>query len=207
MIMEELVKNLIKQGILKTSSVIEAFLANDRKNFVPEQFESAAYSDIPLPLLAGQTISQPFTVAFMLELLDPKPGGKILDVGFGSAWTTAILASIVGDGGNVYGLELVPELFALGKANLEKMSYNNIELFQGSGWQGLPDKAPFDRILVSAAAGEVPQTLKEQLKAGGRMVLPVGSQFDCTIILLKKIDETNFEEEKYPGFAFVPLKR
>lgn len=199
--MKELVRELKAEGVLKTPAVVEAFLKNDRKMFVPEELQDEAYLDVPLPIGEGQTISQPYTVAFMMELLGPEQGQKILDIGFGSAWTTGILASIVGEEGRVYGLEIVPELFAFGKNNLKKFRYKNIKLYHQSGWEGLPEEAPFDRILVSAAASEVPQALKEQLKTGGRMVIPVGS----SIKLIKRIDENKFEEEDYPGFAFVPL--
>ena len=132
-IMKALVEKLIKEGVLKTSQIIEAFLANDRKYFIPAGLHSEAYVDAPLPIGRGQTISQPYTVAFMMELLDPRPGQKILDVGFGSGWTTAILAKIAGRAGRVYGLEIVHEIFKLGKRNLAQFAYSNIELYNQSG--------------------------------------------------------------------------
>lgn len=199
--MKELLEKLKREGVLKTPSLISAFLKNDRKKFVRVRLEHDAYLDIPLPIGEGQTISQPYTVAFMMELLDPQRGQKILDIGFGSGWTTGILADIAGQTGKVYGIEIIPELFQSGKSNLEKFKYQNIELFNQSGWQGLPDEAPFDRILVSAAAPVIPEALKQQLKAGGRMVIPVKS----SIKLLKKISDHKFEQEDYPGFAFVPF--
>ena len=192
--------------------------------------------DAPLPIGFGQTNSQPSTVAFMLELLQPKGKQKILDVGFGSGWTTALLAYIVGEEGRVFGLEIAPELFQFGAANLVGIfsSYqqgssphphplrdrrgrkgevadagfriNNIDLFNKSGWEGLPEHAPFDRILVSAGASEVPKALKDQLAIKGKMVIPVdtygGGQ---TIKLIEKIGKNNFQENNYPGFVFVPL--
>lgn len=206
--MKELVVKLKKQGVLKTSVIIEAFLACDRKKFVPKEMRLEAYVDAPLPIGFGQTISQPYTVAFMIELLQPQEGQKILDVGFGSGWTTAILAKIVGPGGKVYGIEIIPEVYEFGKKNLAKFEYQNLELYNQNGWEGLPEKAPFERILVSAAAEEIPNKLKEQLAVGGRIVVPVGGNaflFGQSIMLLKKIGRNEFEEENYPGFAFVPL--
>lgn len=199
--MEELVKELTGLGVLKTPHIIKAFLQCDRAEFVPEEFKAEAYTDIPLPLLAGQTISQPYTVAFMMELLAPAAGQKVLDVGFGSGWTTALLAEIVGERGKVYGLEVLPELFELGKANLGKFKLKNVQLLNQSGWDGLATAAPFDRILVSAAAQEIPIALREQLAIGGRMVIPVGN----SIWLLEKMDGGKFREREHPGFMFVPL--
>jgi protein-L-isoaspartate(D-aspartate) O-methyltransferase len=203
--MDELVKDLIAEGVLKTKRIIEAFLACDRKDFVPEELVADAYVDAPLPIGRGQTISQPYTVAFMIEFLDPKADQKILDIGFGSGWTAAILSQIVGRKGRVYALEIVPEVYEFGKANLQKLVYENVKLYNRSGWDGLPEESPFDRILVSAAAPEIPQELKKQLAVGGKMVIPVGSQFGCAINLLTKEAEDEFQIQEYPGFAFVPL--
>lgn len=203
--MNQLVKSLIKLGALKTPAIIKAFLASDRGQFVPPELAAHAYVDAPLPIGSSQTISQPYTVAFMMELLDPHAGQKILDVGFGSGWTTAILAHIVGEKGKVFGLEIVPELFEFGKTNLRKAAHRKVKLYNKSGWEGLPGQAPFDRILVSAAAREIPDALKDQLKVGGKMVIPVGSMFDSTVTLVEKVGEHKFETKEYPGFAFVPL--
>lgn len=203
--MKELVKKLVDEGVLKTKRIIEAFLANDRVRFVPEQLIGEAYLDVPLPIGEGQTISQPYTVALMMELLDPKVGQKILDIGFGSGWTTAILAHVVGPRGRVYGLEIVPELAAFGKSNLEKTDYQNLELHHQSGWEGWPEAAPFDRILVGACAPEMPKALLEQLRVGGKMVIPVGQSFSCALRVVEKTSEQNFREKDYPGFAFVPF--
>lgn len=199
--MKKLVQNLVKEGVLKAPAIIQGFLSNDRKKFVPAGLEHDAYLDAPLSIGEGQTISQPYTVAFMMELLRPRAGQKILDIGFGSGWTMGILAAVAGQTGKVYGIEIIPGLFQFGKSNLEKFNYQNIELFNQSGWEGLPDGAPFDRILVSARAPKVPEALKQQLKIGGRMVIPVKS----SIKLLKKITEHKFEQQDYPGFAFVPF--
>ncbi len=207
--MKALVDKLVQEGALKTQRIIEAFLANDRKFFVPQEFMDEAYADAPLPIGEGQTISQPYTVAFMLELLEPQEGQKILDIGFGSGWTTAILAHIAGRKGKVFGVEVVPEIYEFGQKNLAKFDYKNIKLYNRSGWEGLPSEAPFDRILVSAAAVEkVPQALKDELKLGGRMVIPVGPTFNCSVELLEKVSEDEVKlVADYSGFAFVPFVR
>lgn len=205
--MKELVANLQKLGVLKTRRIVAAFLAVDRRDFVPREEQNLAYVDVALPLRAGQTISQPYTVAFMMELLDPQPGQKILDIGFGSGWTTAILADVVGPPGQVYGIEIVPEIFAFGQANLAKFSLPNIELKLQSGSEGLAEAAPFDRILVSAAARKIPPALKNQLAIGGKMVIPIGSGSESSLVLWQKHGLTDFTQKIYPGFAFVPFVR
>jgi len=171
---EALINNIIARGYLKTPEIIKAFRRVDRQDFVPEENTPESYDDYPLPIGHGQTISQPSTVAFMLELLQPEEADKILDIGAGSGWTTAILAEITGERGFVYGTELVAELVEFGRENLSKNKVVNAEVWQADIQQlGLPAKAPFDKILVSAAAEDLPQELIDQLKIGGRMVLPI----------------------------------
>jgi len=203
--MQELVSQLKHQGALKTPRIIEAFLSADRKKFIPPGYEADAYLDAPLPIAHGQTISQPYTVAFMIELLAPKAGQKILDVGFGSGWTTAILSYIAGLSGRVYGVEILPEVFAYGEANLQKFSLKNVTLGLQSGRLGWQKHAPFDRILVSAAATSVPAELAGQLAAGGLMVIPIGKPYDCALTLVQRVGDNEFKEQIFPGFAFVPL--
>lgn len=202
--MNKLINQLIKDGHLKTDAIIDAFSEINRIEFVPKEFEMQANVNIALPIGYGQTISQPLTVAFMLELLNPQKGQKILDVGSGSGWTVALLSYIVGKEGKVYALDVKEELVEFGKKNVDKYGYvkNGIaEFYNINGIDGLPDKAPFDCILVSASAEEIPQVLKDQLKIGGKMVIPVGD----TIYFLEKKGEQKFEEKKFPGFSFVPL--
>jgi protein-L-isoaspartate(D-aspartate) O-methyltransferase len=151
----------------------------------------------------GQTISQPYVVAFMLELLEPQEGQKILDIGFGSGWTTSLLAEIVGKNGKVYGIEIVPEVFEFGKKNIEKYNFLQkgiVEIFLMDGSKGFPEKAPFDRILVSAAAKKIPEELISQLKDNGILVIP---DFEG-IWKIKKING-KIEKEYHYGFVFVPL--
>ncbi len=199
----ELVENLIQRGFLKSPRIIAAFRGIDRKDFVLPEYIDDSYGDYPLPIGEEQTISQPSTVAFMLELLQPREGDIVLDVGSGSGWTTALLAEIVGERGFVYGVELVPELVRLGRENLAVYGFDNVELHQAnSNVLGLPSAAPFDKILVSAAGEDIPDELVEQLKSGGRMVIPVAN----SIIKLNKLNHNETEEERFPGFTFVPLK-
>jgi protein-L-isoaspartate(D-aspartate) O-methyltransferase len=200
--MEQLVNELIARRALKTRSIISAFRRTDRQKFVHPETAAEAYGDYPLPIGFGQTISQPYTVAFMLELLAPRPGEKILDVGSGSGWTTALLAHLVGEKGRVFGVEIVPELVAFGQENLKKCKLPQAEVRPAGKTFGLPEEAPFDRILVSAASSKtVPPELLAQLKTGGTMVIPLGN----SIMRLRKTAAGKTEVEEFPGFVFVPL--
>lgn len=202
--MSRLVNNLIRDGYLKTSSIIDAFSEMHRIEFVQSEFEGIADANIPLPIGHGQTISQPMTVAIMMELLDPQKDQNILDVGSGSGWTTAILSYIVGSNGKVTAMERIPELCELGKKNVDKFKYAKkgiAEFHSGDGSQGYPHNAPYDRILVSAVTEEIPKALKDQLKIGGKIVIPVHND----IWYLKKNGDDDFYKEEYPGFSFVPL--
>jgi len=223
---EFLIQSLIDEGYLKTPRIIEAFRAIDRADFVLLEYAGEAYGNYPLPIGHNQTISQPLTVAFLLELLDPRPGEKILDVGSGSGWTTALLASIVGEKGRVFAIERIPELCEFGKRNLAKyFGEDRAKIICGDATEGFLKQAPFDpapfaddfvhgakrqsvkgagfdKILAGAAAfGEIPEVWKEQLKIGGRIVAPVGG----SIKLYIKKSEGKWEEKEFPGFSFVPL--
>jgi protein-L-isoaspartate(D-aspartate) O-methyltransferase len=202
--MSQLVNNLIKDGYLKSDSIINAFSEIERIEFVPEELELQAEANIALPIGYGQTISQPMTVAVMLELLAAEPGQKVLDVGSGSGWITALLSHIVEEKGKVIGIEIVPELLEMGKKNAEKYGYVSkgiAEFYNTDGSKGFQSEAPFDRIIVSASAQSVPEPLKEQLKVGGKMVIPVKN----SLWYLEKKEGNLFSEEEFPGFAFVPL--
>ncbi len=199
-----LVELLTRNGYLKSEPIIRALNEITRADFVPSEFEGQAEADIPLPIGFGQAISQPTTVAIMLELLDPRPGQKILDVGSGSGWTSALLGTIVGDTGKVVALEVLPELHEMTKRNVEKfglMSQGIVECVLGDGNLGHMPLAPYDRILVSAAADEVPAKLKDQLALGGKLVIPVHNH----LTYLEKRGENDFYQEEFPGFVFVPL--
>lgn len=200
----DLVELLIRNGYLKSEPIIRAFNEITRADFVPSAFEQEAEADIPLPIGYGQAISQPTTVAIMFELLDPRPGQKILDIGSGSGWTSALLGSIVGTAGKVIAVEMLPELHEMTGRNVEKfglVSSGVVECIRGDGNKGYPTLAPYDRILVSAAADEIPQALKDQLAPGGKMVIPIHNH----LVYLEKRGEQDFSKEEFPGFAFVPL--
>ena len=202
--MKYLIKELMEEGILKTPSIIDAFEKVDRKDFVPEELKDKAYLNTPLPIGYGQTISQPLTVAFMLELLQPEKGNRVLEIGSGSGWQTALLAHIVSGEGKVFAAELIPELMAFGRKNVAKYGFiknKTVEFHSLNATKGMPEEAPFDRIISAASGQELPAAWKEQLKIGGRIVAPVK---DAIHLLIKK-SETEFEEKVYPGFAFVPL--
>jgi protein-L-isoaspartate(D-aspartate) O-methyltransferase len=202
--MSKLVNNLIRKGYLKTGIVIDAFSEIHRIEFVPDELEGESEADIPLPIGHGQTISQPATVSIMFELLSPGRGQNILDIGSGSGWTTSLLSYIVGSKGKVTALERIKELLEKGETNTEKFGYvkKGIAKFHlADGNDGYKKNAPYDRILVSAAADFVPKALQEQLKVGGKMVIPVHND----IWFIEKRGENDYYKEEYPGFAFVPL--
>jgi len=204
----DFVNDLIKEGWLKTDRIIEAFKEIKREDFVPEDIKDLAGANKPLPIGFGQTISQPLTVAFMLELLQPMPGDKVLDVGAGSGWTSALLAFIQKkESGKVIAVELLPELVEFGRKNIGKYGFMEkgiVEFICADGSKGFQKEAPYDKILVSAASSAkagLPPALKEQLKVKGRIVCPI----ENSIWLFIKKDEKQFEEKEYPGFVFVPL--
>ncbi len=198
---EELIESMIQNGSLKSPKIIEAFQKIDRKYFVPDDLIDLIYIDRPLPIGKDQTISQPSTVAFMLEHLEPKEGDKILDIGSGSGWTTALLCQIAGERGSVQGVERVDELVEKGQKNLEKLNFKQNCSIQKAGEKlGIPGEE-FDKILVSASAKEIPKELFSQLKIGGILVIPVQN----SIFRFKKISDDKVEAKEYPGFVFVPL--
>ena len=202
--MEHLINQLIQEGYLKTPRIIEAFRAIKREDFLPEDLKNEAEINAPLPIGYGATISQPLTVAFMLELLQPEPGDKILDIGSGSGWQTAMLAYIVGEKGKVFAIERIPELVEFGKRNVAKYNFLEkgiVEFICADGSKGLEQAASFSGIIAAAACDEIPGAWKEQLKIGGRLVTPVKS----SIWSLIKKSQAEFEEQEFPGFAFVPL--
>jgi protein-L-isoaspartate(D-aspartate) O-methyltransferase len=195
----------LKKTVLKTPQIISSFLEIDRKNFVKDEFYDKAYFDIPLEIFNGQTISQPFTVAFMMELLSPTGGQKILDIGFGSGWTTCLLANIVKNnkGGKVYALEIDPEVFEFGKKNIEKYNFIKsgiVEVYLMDGSKGFFEKAPFDRILVSASCFSIPSEMIDQLKDKGILVIP-----DKNGIWKVHKNKGKIRKDYYEGFVFVPL--
>jgi len=196
-----LVEEIIRSGMLVSPTIVKAFETVDRKDFVKPDYVDKAYDDRSLPIGMGQTISQPSTVAFMLERLDIKKGEKILDVGSGSGWTTALMSYLVGSGGEVIGIERLEPHVKFGNVNIKKYSYGKVSILKTEGDVGYKEGAPYDKILVSAAAQEIPQTLTDQLKIGGIMVVPVKS----SIYRVVKTGENEIDHDEYYGFSFVPL--
>lgn len=208
---EELVRKLIRQGLLRTGRIVQAFRAVYRQDFVPPGLADLAYRDEPLPIGHGQTISQPLTVAFMLEALAPAPGDRILDIGAGSGWQAALLASIVSarEGkGNVLAIERVPELRAMAEANVGKYSFIEsgiVRVILGDASAGAPQgfipTGGFDKIIAAASTLEIPEAWKRQVKIGGRIVAPILQ----SIVVLDKMSENEFRRKEHSGFSFVPL--
>jgi len=207
-----LIDSLIQEGWLKTPRIIEAFREIKRVDFLPQEIKDLAELNEALSIGYGQTISQPLVVAFMLELLQPKPGEKILDIGSGSGWTTALLAEIVSQNGQnqkgrVIAIEIIPELMEFGKQNVVKYNFIEKEIVKficADGSKGYQKEAPYDKILASASAESLPGVWKEQLKISGRIVTPIGSSI-WLFIKNSAPKGSVFQEIEYPGFVFVPL--
>ena len=200
-----LINNLIEDGWLETPRIIKAFQDIKRADFMPEDMKDLADQDLAFPIGYGQTISQPLTVAFMLEKLQPEQGNKILDIGSGSGWTTALLAHIVGERGKVIAIEVIPGLKEFGEKNVSEYNFIKkgiVEFICADGSKGFQGQAPYDRILVSAAIqNNIPQEWKDQLKISGRIVVPIAS----SIWVFTKKSRQEFEKQEYPDFVFVPL--
>ncbi|RWZ78005.1 MAG: protein-L-isoaspartate(D-aspartate) O-methyltransferase [Candidatus Chaera renei] len=196
----QLVKHLKNSGALSDERLEAAFEAVDRIDFVPEAEKLHAYEDRPLHIGWEQTVSSPMVVAFMLELLDVRPGQRVMEVGSGSGWVTALLACLSGKDGQVYGVERLPQLLAQAERNLARYDFKQIELLQAGKKLGLPEKAPFERILVSAAAKNLPGSLVKQLAPEGILVIPVGHKI---LRVVNAHDGPRISE--YGSFVFVPL--
>ena len=197
---KQLVATLVSKGI-KNSTVLEAIGSIPRHLFMDSSFLDHAYQDKAFPIAASQTISQPYTVAFQSELLEVKPGDKILEVGTGSGYQAAVLCVL---GAHVYSIERQLELFKKTSKFLPKIGYVAKRLVFGDGYKGLPDEAPFDRIIVTAGAPFVPKPLLSQLKTGGRLVIPIGDVDQIMTLYIRK-GAKEFEKHELGNFKFVPL--
>jgi protein-L-isoaspartate(D-aspartate) O-methyltransferase len=196
-----LIDDLIREGWLKTPLIIEAFKNIERGDFLPNEIKNSAQENEALPIGYNQTISQPLTVAFMLEKLDPKPSHKILDIGSGSGFSAALLSYIVGQNGKVIAIERIPELKNFGEKNVSKYGFVEkgiAEFVCADGSKGYQKEAPYDRILVSAVSLKVFPQWKDQLKVKGKIVCPLGQS-------IEKISQNDYKKKEYPGFVFVPL--
>lgn len=196
----QLVKVLEEKGITD-KNVLVTIGKIPRHLFLAEIFENFAYQDMAFPIGSEQTISQPFTVAFQSQLLEIKKGDKILEIGTGSGYQTAVLCLL---GAVVYTVERQNKLFKNTLRELPKLGYHPKKMVFGDGYKGLPEAAPFDSIIVTAGAPVIPQALMAQLKIGGRLVIPVGEKDQIMTLLIRK-NETQFEKHEFGDFKFVPL--
>jgi protein-L-isoaspartate(D-aspartate) O-methyltransferase len=200
---ERMVEQQLKSRGIKDEHVLAAMAKVPREEFIPADQRGEAYQDGPLPIGYDQTISQPYIVAFMTEQLQPKPDDRVLEIGTGSGYQAAILANLVA---NVYTIEIVEPLARTAEATLQRLGYKNVHLKVGDGYKGWPEEAPFDAIIVTCAPDNVPQPLIDQLKDGGRMVIPVGERFAQQLYLLEKKNGQLKESVTLP-VRFVPMLR
>ncbi len=205
MVADQIAEPLDSRPPVRDKRVLHAMRIVPRHRFVDEQTADLAYIDRPLPIGHGQTISQPYIVAFMTELLETAPEHDVLEVGTGCGYQAAVLAELVR---HVYTIEIVQPLAQESKSTLEKLEYENISVRAGDGYLGWPDAAPFDRIILTAAPDHIPQPLVDQLKPGGRMVLPVGEIWSTQQLTLVTKDEAgNVNQQAVMAVGFVPLTR
>ncbi len=196
----KLVNEIRKKGILD-EDILEAIYRVPRHLFLDSGFLRHAYEDKPFPIGSGQTISQPYTVAFQTELLQVKPGDRVLEIGTGSGYQACVLAAL---GAEVFSVERQKKLYEKARVFLPRLGFQ-VNLFYGDGYTGLPDYAPFDEILITAAAPEIPQVLFEQLKPGGVLVCPVGGGNIQTMVRFTKQQDGSLAEEHFGKFRFVPM--
>ena len=197
----EMVDKQIKKRGIKDRVILEAFLKVPRHRFVPEHLKYLAYKDHPLPIGEDQTISQPYTVAFMTEALNLSRQDKILEIGTGSGYQAAILAELCD---SVFTIEIIASLGNRAKRLLDELEYDNIKVKIGDGYLGWEENAPYDAIIVTCAPAQVPSPLKNQLREGGRMIIPIGSSSRQDLVLLRKLNSQLVEEKVLP-VLFVPM--
>lgn len=198
---KKLVDTIRKKGITD-EEVLQAIMTIPRHYFLDTALDHIAYEDRAFPIQEGQTISQPYTVAYQTQLLEVEPYDKILEIGTGSAYQASVLGEL---GANVYTIERQKKLFELNKQFIFKSKYPNIKFFYGDGFEGLPTFAPFDKILITAAAPFIPPKLIEQLKPGGRLILPLEDDGLQKMMRITKNDDGDCEEETFSNFSFVPM--
>lgn len=202
---KELISSLQKRNKIG-KNVIEAFKKVKREQFVLEQYLEHSYDDVALPIVGRQTISQPSTIAYMLDLLNVKPGNKVLEIGSGSGYNAALIAEIVGSKGMVYSVEFLDDLYKFAKKNITNAKIKNVKVIKGDGSKGYHKEAPYDRIIITAACPEIPGVLLEQLESDGAIVAPVGSLEYQKMVRLKKKDGMLERFESDSEYIFVPLK-
>lgn len=199
----EMVRYQITQRGVHSPAVLEAMRTVPREAFVPPHLHNMAYEDSPLPIAAGQTISQPYIVAYMIEALELEGGEKVLDVGAGSGYAAAVLSRIARQ---VYAIERIGELADGAARTLAALRYDNVEVLHGDGSRGWPDQAPFDAIVVAAGGPKIPTSLEYQLKVDGRLVIPIGSHRHLQALQrVHRTGDDQFEVEQLADVRFVPL--
>jgi protein-L-isoaspartate(D-aspartate) O-methyltransferase len=201
--LDNLVNIMKNSGFLNDSKVESAIRKTPRHEFIPTSLQEKAYEDTPILIMNSQTISQPSVVSRMTEWLDVREDQKILEIGSGSGWQSAILSYLVGHG-KIYSVERHSDLVNFAKKNLDKLGINNVKVILGDGSLGLPKESPFDRIIITAACRKIPQSLFEQLSINGLLVAPVG-EFTQSLVLLKKTSQGIVEIKNESGYVFVPL--
>jgi protein-L-isoaspartate(D-aspartate) O-methyltransferase len=199
-----MVREQIRGRGVSNAEVLRVMEETPRHLFVPPSVRSSAYADYPLPIGHGATISQPYVVALMTELLEPAPTDRVLEIGTGSGYQAAILAKLVT---HVYSIEIVPELARSAAGTLEQLGYSNVTVREGDGYKGWPEHAPYNRIILTAAPPELPQTLVDQLAKGGRLVAPVGRGFLQQLVVVDKAADGTVRRRNKHGVAFVPMRR
>ena len=193
-------EQIISRGV-RDEKVLNAMKKVPRHLFIPTKFWDEAYEDHPIPIEEGQTISQPYIVAYMTELLELKEGDKVLEIGTGCGYQTAVLAEITP---HIYSMEYYPKLADLAKETLSRLNYSTVQIKQGNGYEGWKEFAPYDAVIVTCAPQEVPRTLVDQLAEGGRMILPVGDRFSQDLYLVRKQKE-KVTEKRLISVIFVPM--
>lgn len=202
---KELLLSFWNQHFKFRDSELRAFREINREDFVHDEFKPVAYSDRPLPLLRGKTISQPSTIMIMTHALELEEGNKVFEVGTGSGFQAAIAAKIVGEKGKVVTAEVIPELVSFAKQNLKKAGIGNVFVYEEDGSNGLSKESPFDRIIITAACREFPKSLLEQLRSGGIIVGPVGDQNEQEMVKGIKREDGKLDLEFLGQFLFTPM--
>ncbi|ALM09293.1 protein-L-isoaspartate O-methyltransferase [Sediminicola sp. YIK13] len=201
---EQMVKSQLQARGIKDLATLDAMTNVPRHLFVPENMQEHAYIDGPLPIGNGQTISQPYIVAFMTEVLQLKSGDRVLEIGTGSGYQAAVLAKIVD---SVYTIEIIKDLAKTAKDRLKELGYTNVTVKWGDGYHGWPAKAPFNAIMVTAGADSIPRPLLDQLKDGGRMIIPVGPYNAIRQLVLAKKKKNKITTQNLMAVRFVPFTR
>ncbi|WP_457750540.1 protein-L-isoaspartate(D-aspartate) O-methyltransferase [Thermococcus sp.] len=201
---EKTVEKLVREKVIRSEAVKNAFLKYPRFLFVERRYWDYAHVDEPLPIPAGQTISAPHMVAIMLELAELKPEMKVLEIGTGSGWNAALIAEIVKT--DVYTVERIPELVEFSRKNLERAGVKNVHVIPGDGTKGFPPKATYDRIIVTAGAPKIPEPLLKQLKPGGKLIIPIGGyHLWQDLYVVTKAKDGRIRKKRWGSVAFVPL--